>query len=318
MGSWMRSEPRTAMTCGLGGPGGRSRSAGAGALVWTTSWRPDPKAVIKSVTSSTRARRSAPAVRRIRFRARTRCRCSSRASRALRDGISQGTVARLGLSSVSAGSASSAMFSSCSRDHSQSGSAAALRCFIAHPIEDHLRIEHGRQAMLAARGAGRRFGDRTALEPTTLEIRSGEAVALLGPNGAGKSTLLALLAGGLEPTWGHIDRTEGVNVGWTPQRPAHYGRLSARENLELFARLEGVENAADEATRLLDEFELPDEPQPSARLSVGNRQRLNLAVSLIGSPDVLLLDEPTASLDPSQRRRIWETVSDVCTRGGAA
>jgi ABC-type multidrug transport system ATPase subunit len=172
--------------------------------------------------------------------------------------------------------------------------------------------------MLAARGAGRRFGDRTALEPTTLEIRSGEAVALLGPNGAGKSTLLALLAGGLEPTWGHIDRTEGVNVGWTPQRPAHYGRLSARENLELFARLEGVENAADEATRLLDEFELPDEPQPSARLSVGNRQRLNLAVSLIGSPDVLLLDEPTASLDPSQRRRIWETVSDVCTRGGAA
>jgi len=176
----------------------------------------------------------------------------------------------------------------------------------------------GRQPMLAAREAGRRFGDQTALQPTTLEIHGNEAVALLGPNGAGKSTLLALLAGGLEPTWGRIEVQPGVRVGWTPQRPAHYGRLSARENLELFASLEELPDPAAEAGRLLGEFELPDEPHPSARLSVGNRQRLNLAISLIGSPDALLLDEPTAALDPSQRRRLWETVAAVRDRGGAA
>ena len=72
-----------------------------------------------------------------------------------------------------------------------------------------------------------------------LEIWDGEAVALVGPNGASKSTLLSLLAGALEPSSGSRERRKGVRVGWAPQRPAQYGRLSARENLELFARLEG-------------------------------------------------------------------------------
>ena len=171
--------------------------------------------------------------------------------------------------------------------------------------------------VLAARGAGRRFGEHTALEPTTMEVREAEVVALLGPNGAGKSTLLALLAGGLEPSWGSIERRAGVRIGWTPQRPAHYGRLSPRENLELFAELEGEAEPAAAATRLLGQFELPDAPRPSARLSVGNRQRLNLAISLLGNPDVLLLDEPTASLDPPQRRKLWQTAVQHTQRGGA-
>jgi ABC-2 type transport system ATP-binding protein len=171
--------------------------------------------------------------------------------------------------------------------------------------------------LLAAREAGRRYGDETALEPVTLEIAGGEAVALVGPNGAGKSTLLALLAGGLEPTWGVVECRKGVRVGWTPQRPAYYGRLSPRENLELFARLEGERSPASAATRLLREFELPDGDRPSVKLSVGNRQRLNLAISLLGDPDVLLLDEPTAALDPPQRRRLWEGVGHLKERGGA-
>lgn len=171
--------------------------------------------------------------------------------------------------------------------------------------------------VLAARGAGRRFGEHTALEPTTLEVRPAEVVALLGPNGAGKSTLLALLAGGLQPTWGSVERREGVKVGWTPQQPAHYGRLSPRENLELFAELEREPDPPGAAARLLAEFELPDAPRPSARLSVGNRQRLNLAISLLGSPDVLLLDEPTASLDPPQRRKLWQSAVRHKERGGA-
>jgi len=171
--------------------------------------------------------------------------------------------------------------------------------------------------VLAARGAGRRFGDQTALEPTTVEIHDAEVVALLGPNGAGKSTLLALLAGGLRPTWGTIECREGTRIGWTPQRPAHYGRLSPRENLELFAELEGETDPPDAAGRLLAQFELPDVPRPSARLSVGNRQRLNIAISLLGSPDVLLLDEPTASLDPPQRRKLWQSAVQHTQRGGA-
>jgi ABC-2 type transport system ATP-binding protein len=171
--------------------------------------------------------------------------------------------------------------------------------------------------LLAARAAGRRFGEDTALEPVTLEIGGGEALALVGPNGAGKSTLLAILAGGLAPTWGAVERREGVRVGWTPQRPAYYGRLSPRENLELFARLERERDAEAAAGRLLAEFELPDGHRPSARLSVGNRQRLNLAISLLGDPEVLLLDEPTAALDPPQRRRLWERVERLKERGGA-
>ncbi len=175
----------------------------------------------------------------------------------------------------------------------------------------------GSLPLLAARGAGRRFGEHTALQPTTLEVWDAEVVALLGPNGAGKSTLLALLAGGLDPTWGEIECRDGVRVGWTPQRPAHYGRLSPRENLELFAELEGEPDAEAAAARLLSEFELPDTRRPSAALSVGNRQRLNLAISLLGGPDVLLLDEPTAALDPPQRRRLWQSAVRQKERGGA-
>ena len=173
------------------------------------------------------------------------------------------------------------------------------------------------QPLLAARGAGRRFGQTTALEPVELELRDYESLALVGPNGAGKSTLLALLAGALEPSVGRIERRKGVRVGWAPQRPAQYGRLSARENLELFARLEGEAEPEEAAQRLLRDFDLPGEPAPSANLSVGNRQRLNLAIAFLGRPDVLLLDEPTAALDPEQRRRLWERCAALREAGGA-
>jgi ABC-type multidrug transport system ATPase subunit len=173
------------------------------------------------------------------------------------------------------------------------------------------------QPLLAARGVGRRFGQTTALEPVELEISTGDALALVGPNGAGKSTLLALLAGALEPSTGGIDRRKGVRVGWAPQRPAQYGRLSARENLELFARLEGEVEPEEAAAQLLRDFDLPGKACPSADLSVGNRQRLNLAIAFLGRPEVLLLDEPTAALDPEQRRRLWERTTALREAGGA-
>jgi ABC-2 type transport system ATP-binding protein len=169
--------------------------------------------------------------------------------------------------------------------------------------------------VIRAAGVARRYGDVVALAPTDLELVAGETVALVGPNGAGKSTLLALLAGALEPSEGTVD--VAARVGWVPQRPAHYARLSARENLELFARLEGVADAAGAARELLERFSLPTDERPSGDLSVGNRQRLNVALSLLGSPQALLLDEPTAALDPGQRRRVWEIVGALRDEGGS-
>jgi ABC-2 type transport system ATP-binding protein len=173
------------------------------------------------------------------------------------------------------------------------------------------------EPVLEARGLTRRFGPHVALAPVDFALHAGEAVALAGPNGAGKSTLLALLAGALSPSAGVVRRRPGVGVGWVPQQPAHYGRLSARENLELFARLRGEAEPRAAARRLLDSFELLDDGRPSGALSVGNRQRLNVAIALLGRPQVLLLDEPTASLDPDQRARLWELETDVRGSGGA-
>jgi ABC-2 type transport system ATP-binding protein len=172
------------------------------------------------------------------------------------------------------------------------------------------------EPFLRARGVARRFGAQIALEPTDIDVRVGEALALIGPNGAGKSTLLSVLAGALEPSAGSVERVDGVRVGWVPQRPAFYDRLTARENLEFFARLEGEGDSAAVARRLLAHFDVPAD-RPANTLSVGNRQRLNVAVALLGDPRVLLLDEPTASLDPGQRRRLWETVTALREQGGS-
>jgi ABC-type multidrug transport system ATPase subunit len=170
--------------------------------------------------------------------------------------------------------------------------------------------------LLSAHGVGKRYGSTVALEPTTLVVEGGRTLALVGPNGAGKSTLLSILAGALEPSEGRVEQARsGLRVGWVPQKPAQYGRLSARENLELFARLEGVPDRAAVIERLLGVVEIADPDRPSAELSVGNQQRLNIAVALITEPDVLLLDEPTASLDPGQRRRLFELASGVREHG---
>lgn len=172
------------------------------------------------------------------------------------------------------------------------------------------------ETLLAAGAISRRFGRVIALEPIDLELRSGEAVALVGPNGAGKSTLMAILAGALKASGGRLSVTGAAKVGWLPQRPAHYARLTALENLALFARLEQVSDPDEEAERMLERFSLPSD-RLSAYLSIGNRQRLSLAIALLGDPNVLLLDEPTASLDPKQRALLWREAAQHVSEGGA-
>jgi ABC-2 type transport system ATP-binding protein len=120
----------------------------------------------------------------------------------------------------------------------------------------------------------------------------------------------------MPPSAGVVERR--ARIGWAPQRASHYGRLSARENLELFARLEREPEPAAVAGRLLERFDLPGDAIPSERLSVGNRQRLSVALALLGDPQVLLLDEPTASLDPQGRRMLLDLLVDVRASGGAA
>jgi ABC-2 type transport system ATP-binding protein len=170
---------------------------------------------------------------------------------------------------------------------------------------------------LAARDLTRRFGDREALRGVSFAAGAGETLAVIGPNGAGKTTLLSILGGVLAPTSGRVSR-DPRDVGWVPQQPAVYSKLTVAENLALFARLERVGDPAAVVDRMLDQTGLRARAADElGTLSGGNRQRVNIAVGLLADPDVLLLDEPSSSLDPRQRERLWGFVGALA-RGGTA
>ena len=169
--------------------------------------------------------------------------------------------------------------------------------------------------MLGAHALTKRFGDREALRDVSFEARGGELLAVIGPNGAGKTTLLSILAGLLEPTSGSVSQPDGA-VGWVPQQAAVYGKLTVRENLELFARLEKVADPDATVERMLEQTGLRERAgEELSRLSGGNRQRVNVAVGLLSEPSALLLDEPSAALDPRQRERLWEWVAGLADAG---
>jgi ABC-2 type transport system ATP-binding protein len=171
-------------------------------------------------------------------------------------------------------------------------------------------------ATVAARGLTKRFGARIALDSVSFELHAGEVVGIIGPNGAGKTTLLSMLAGTVEPTEGDVVRNADKRFGWVPQEPALYSKLSVAENLRLFARLERVEDPERVVNQMLAQTGLEDRADEEVgRLSGGNQQRVNIAIGLLCQPPALLLDEPSASLDPRQRERLWEFIGALADRG---
>ncbi|HEX2087233.1 MAG TPA: ABC transporter ATP-binding protein [Solirubrobacteraceae bacterium] len=168
--------------------------------------------------------------------------------------------------------------------------------------------------MIAAEEVTKRYGEREALRRVSFAASPGERLAVIGPNGAGKTTLLSILAGIVEPTSGRVE--DGGRVGWVPQEPAVYGKLSVRENLRLFARLERVPDVDGAVDRALEQTGLTDRADDElSTLSSGNRQRVNIAIGLLADPPVLLLDEPSSALDPRHRQRVWTFLDRLATEG---
>jgi ABC-2 type transport system ATP-binding protein len=161
----------------------------------------------------------------------------------------------------------------------------------------------------------KRFGDQEALKGISFQAHRGELLAVIGPNGAGKTTLLSILAGIRRPDAGSVSRPRG-EIGWVPQQAAIYRRLTVSENLRLFARLEKVGDVDVAVEEMLEQTALTDRRDDQAgRLSGGNQQRINIAIGLLSRPAVLLLDEPSAGLDPRQRERLWEFVLGLAGGG---
>ena len=170
-------------------------------------------------------------------------------------------------------------------------------------------------AVLSAEGLTKRYGDREALREVSLSAARGELVAVIGPNGAGKTTLLSILAGIQQPDAGSVSLGPR-QIGWVPQQAALYGKLTVAENLRLFAKLEKADDPDGEVERMLDLTGLRERSGDQVSvLSGGNRQRVNIAIGLLGRQPVLLLDEPSAALDPRQRERVWDFVLSLAEGG---
>lgn len=154
------------------------------------------------------------------------------------------------------------------------------------------------------------YGDRAVLDGFDLQVAPGECVALVGENGVGKTTVLQLCAGMLIPDDGTV-RCLGT-IGYCPQEPGVVDLLSAQDHLVLFGAIAGLArgDAQTQGTELLRTLGFPvrDLTVPVRELSGGTRQKLNLALSLLGDPDVLLLDEPYQGFDHGSYVDFWEHV----------
>ncbi len=173
----------------------------------------------------------------------------------------------------------------------------------------------------------KKFNNRIVLSNINLKIEKGIVYSFLGPNGAGKTTLLSIIAGLLKPDHGKVLINETLEpysieakkaLSYCPQEPALYDKMTGLENIMFYARLYGLNDreAYRRAKELLELVGLWNEANKLVgRYSGGMKKRLNIAISLINDPEILLLDEPTTGLDPIVRRTIWGLIEKWKTEG---
>jgi ABC-2 type transport system ATP-binding protein len=177
---------------------------------------------------------------------------------------------------------------------------------------------------IRCRALTKRYKDVLAVDGLDLEVRSGECFGLLGPNGAGKTTTVEMLEGLVPPDggdievlglrWEHDERALRQRLGVALQETRLADRLTVEEVIRLFRSFYRNGNSAEE---VLDLVELREKRGSWVeKLSGGQRQRLAIACALVGSPDILFLDEPTTGLDPQSRRQLWDVIETFKRRGG--
>ncbi|AOS44449.1 putative ABC transporter ATP-binding protein YbhF [Lacunisphaera limnophila] len=175
-------------------------------------------------------------------------------------------------------------------------------------------------------GVTKRFGTKTVVNAIDLQVARGEIYGFLGPNGSGKTTFIRMLCGLLTPDagtgtcLGYDLRTQQPDikrhVGYMTQKFSYYEDLTLRENLDFIARVYDVPDRAAAVQRSLERLGLANRShQLAGQLSGGWKQRLALAASLIHSPQLLLLDEPTAGVDPKARREFWDEIHQLAADG---
>ncbi len=175
-------------------------------------------------------------------------------------------------------------------------------------------------------GVTKRFGAKTVVNGIDLQVRRGEIYGFLGPNGSGKTTFIRMLCGLLTPDagtgtcLGYNVRTQQAeikrHVGYMTQKFSYYEDLSIRENLDFIARIYAVPDRAAAVQHSLERLGLANRSaQLAGQLSGGWKQRLALAACLIHSPQLLLLDEPTAGVDPKARREFWDEIHRLAADG---
>ena len=177
-------------------------------------------------------------------------------------------------------------------------------------------------------GVHKAYGTQTVLDGINLRVEPGSVFALLGPNGAGKTTLITILSTLVQPDAGTVTvaghdlatDADGIRraISVTGQAAAVDGVLTGQENLRMMARLSGFTAAESQrrAAELIDRFDLADAARRRvATYSGGMRRRLDLALSLVATPPVIFLDEPTTGLDTRSRQALWDMIQDLARRG---
>jgi ABC-2 type transport system ATP-binding protein len=182
------------------------------------------------------------------------------------------------------------------------------------------------QAAISVTNLSKRFGDKTVVDAVTMKVAAGEIMGFLGPNGSGKTTTIRLICGLLEPdggeglVLGHDIRRERRaikrKVGYMTQRFSFYEDLTIAENLRFVAGLYGMKSAHRVVQETLEDLGLASrKSQLAGSLSGGWKQRLALAACIMHKPELLILDEPTAGVDPKARREFWDEIHHLARNG---